>query len=495
MIASARASLRRPWRARLLLGAALLAALPPGVAGDARTSRPNILFIVTDDQGPWALGAAGESQAITPTMDRLAREGARFTQAFSPTPVCSPARASIMTGRYGTEFGITDHIFQRVEPNLGLDPAVPTWPRLLQQAGYATALFGKWHLGGMPEFHPTRHGYGTFVGFPAGSIRPRDPTLEKDGAAAKREGMAVDLLTDESIAWMERRDPRRPFALSLHYREPHAPYLPVRDEDWAVVAGLQVALREPEFPGLDTARAERLMREYLAAVAALDRCLARLLAALVRLDLDRDTVVIYTSDHGYNLGHHGLHFKGNAQWDLLKPEALPPGTVNVPAIQRPNLFDTSVKVPLLVRWPGVIQPGRVISRTVSHLDWFPTLLELAGVPPPRDSKVRGRTLVPLFKADVPGWDDSLYAEYSMKHGATAHLRMWRTPEWKLIRDFANSERDELYRLADDPEEKRNLIHESHPEVRRERDLLDDRIRLRMATLRDPITHRPIASRD
>lgn len=448
-------------------------------------ARPNIVFIMADDQAPWAIGASGYKQANTPNMDRIAREGARFPNAFTPTPVCSPARASILTSRYGSELGITDWIHPQADAGLGLDAAVATWPRLLQQAGYATALFGKWHVGDTDEQHPTRRGYDTFMGFRGGGSPPRDPVLEKDGVSAKRTGFIVDIVADEAIAWLRQRDPAKPFAVSIHFREPHAAHLPVPDEDWAKVKDLDPAIPNPDFPGLDVARAKKITREYLAAVAAIDRNLGHLLAALDDLRLTENTMVIYTSDHGYNVGHHGLLFKGNAQW-LLKKEAIPPGTPNVPTGQRPNMFDTSVKIPLAIRWPGVIKPGTVNPHTVSHLDWLPTFAAVGAAGIPAGTVVRGHDLAPLLRGQAKQWDDSYYAEYSMKHGAKVHLRMMRTPEWKLIRDFNNEGRDELYHLAADPGETRNRINDPDAAVKEAIATLDARILARMEEIRDPV---------
>ncbi len=451
----------------------------------ASAPRPNLLFILTDDQAPWAFGASGNAQAHTPHLDRLAREGARFTHAFTPTPVCSPARASILTGRYGSELGITDFLHPRVDTGIGLSAARLTWSRLLLEAGYATALFGKWHLGSLPEQHPRAHGYGTFAGFIPGGARPKDPSMEIDGELVPRQGFIVDLVTDDAIAWLRRRDRTRPFALSLHFREPHSPYLPVREEDWAHFRDREPAIPNPDLPGLDTERVKKTMREYLASVAAVDRNLGRLLAALAELQIDRQTLVVFSSDHGYNVGHHGLLYKGNARW-MLRPEAVPPGTPNVPAGQRPNMFDTSVKVPLVLRWPGVIEPGVVIARTVSHLDWLPTFAALGGAPLPAGAVVRGRNLLPLLRGEAPPWDDDFFAEYSMKHGAQVHLRMLRTPEWKLIRDFHNEGRDELYHLAADPGETRNLIADPDPLAREARQQLHTRLLAKMAEVHDPV---------
>lgn len=448
-------------------------------------SRPNIVFIMADDQAPWTLGVAGSHQVPTPNMDRIAREGAYYPQAFTPTPVCSPARASIMTSRYGTELGITDWINPRTDGQLGLDAKFLTWPRLLQQAGYATALFGKWHLGDLDEQHPTKRGFDTFVGFRGGGSPPRNPLLEKNGRNEQREGFIVDLVADEAIAWLEQRQATQPFAVSIHFREPHFAYLPVSDEDWARVKDIDPLVPEPDFPGLDTERVKKQTRDYFASVVALDRNIGRILAALDRLHLTENTLLICTSDHGYNIGHHGLWHKGNASW-LLKPESLPPATPNVPAIERPNMFDTSLRVPLVMRWPGVIKAGTVSPHLLTHLDWLPTFASLSGAPIPAGTVIRGRDIGPLLRGAVKDWNEDFYAEYSQKHRAQVHMRMYRTSEWKLIRDFKNDDRDELYHLAVDPGETRNLIADPSPAARAAYHDLSARILAKMAEINDPV---------
>lgn len=468
----------------------LLPLLAVGLALPARLTaapeRPNILFIMADDQAPWALNASGYAQAHTPNMDRLASEGARFTNAFTPTPVCSPARASLMTSRYGSELGITDWLNPKADKDLGLADEVMTWPRLLQQAGYDTALFGKWHLGDLDSQHPTQRGYGTFMGFRGGGNSPKNPTLEKDGVTAMHEGFIVDIVADEAIGWLKAHDAAKPFAVSVHFREPHASYLPVREEDWDQVKHLDnPEIPNPEYPGLDVERTKKMTREYLASVAAIDRNLGHLLDTIEALQLRKNTLVIYTSDHGYNMGHHGIWHKGNGHW-LLKKEALPPATANVPSGQRPNMFDTSVHIPLIMRWPGVVESGTVNARTVSHLDWLPTFAGLSGAAVPSGLVVRGRDLTPLLRGPVGDWDDDFYAEYSTKHQSKTHMRMYRTPEWKLIRDFNNEGRDELFHLAVDPEETTNLIAETSPEVARVVANLDGRILAKMEALGDPV---------
>jgi arylsulfatase A-like enzyme len=449
----------------------------PAVAAE----RPNILFLFTDDQAPWALGLSGHPHAKTPNMDRLFKSGAYLVNSFSVTPVCSPSRAELMTSRYGTEVGITDWINPRNEPQLGLDPKFPVWPKLLQRAGYKTGLIGKWHLGTQDRFHPTKYGYGYFMGFRGGGNVPKDPTLEVGGVTKKLKGFLPDILTDDAIRFVGRNR-ERPWMLSLHFRAPHARWLPVRDVDWAPFKHLDPTIPNPDYPHLDVPRVKRMTREYLASVASVDRNVGRLLAELDRMKLAKTTIVIYSSDHGYNMGHNGIWHKGNGIW-LVKP--LPKPTPNVPRGQRPNLYDNSLRVPTAVRWPGVIKPGTKITQTVTNLDWFPTILAMAGVEIPKGTLIRGRNFVPLLKGRPVDWNNDLYAEYSTHHQSKTHMRTYRTARWKLIRDYKNRDRDEFYDLKADPAETTNLIESKDPLHRRIRILLNQRIESQMRKVKDP----------
>jgi len=447
----------------------------------AQEQHPNILFVYTDDQAPWALGASGNAQAHTPNMDRLAAEGAYLTNSFVTTPVCSPSRVGLLCSRYGSEVGITDWINPTKEPDLGLDARMPTWARDLERAGYATALVGKWHLGIQDHQHPTHFGYQEFAGFRPGGNKVKDPELEIDGELQTVEGLTTDILTDQALGYIETFAGKQPFALSVHYRAPHGAWLPVADEDWAAVKDLDPELPEPDFPDLDSERAKRVMREYLASVAGVDRNLGRLLDALEEHGVAENTIVIFTSDHGYNIGHHGLLHKGNGS--RLTNEFRGKGSRH-PGVTRPNMFDTSLRVPTLIRWPGELQPGSQFSPTFSNLDWYPTLLAMAGVAPQENAVIRGKNYLPVLRGARIRWDNRLYGEYSIHHYVEAHLRMLRTPEWKLIRDFKNKGRDELYHLAEDPNETQNLINDTRPEVVAMKENLDKGIRDRMKRLND-----------
>ena len=477
--------MRLPHRAAAAIGL-LAAALTPAAAGQPAPARPNILFVLTDDQASWAVGVSGNPHAHTPNTDRLFREGAYLVNALTVTPVCSPSRASLMTSRYGSELGITDWINPGTEPDLGLDPEMVTWPELLRQAGYRTGLVGKWHLGTKPQFHPTRAGFGHFVGFLGGGTRVENPLLEKDGRNQKFRGRTTDILTEHALEFL-RANKDGPFLLCVHYRAPHAPWLPVAEEDWKPFADLDPKLPHPDYPKLDAERAKRMTKEYLASVAGVDRNLGRLLKELDDLKLTENTVVIYTSDHGYNMGHNGIWHKGNGHWLLTEP---PEGTENVPKGQRPNLYDNSLKVPAAVRWPGVIRPGRVVERTVTHLDWYPTLLAIAGVKLPENVTVRGRDFLPLLRGDeVEYWDDDFFGQYSTHHQSRTHMRCYRTPKWKLVRDFLNAGRDELYDLEKDPQERANLIDAPGEEVRRAKEELNRKLLKRMEKIDDPVLKR------
>ncbi len=444
----------------------------------AQSKRPNIIFIQTDDQAAWALGASGNRDAHTPNLDRFFREGAYLRNAFVSTPVCSPSRASLITSRYGTELGITDWINPNIEPEIGLSTEIATWPKLLADVGYFNGLIGKWHLGTQDRFHPSKFGFKYFMGFRPGGVPTKDPRLEVNGEVKQAAGFTVDILTDDALRFLgEHRD--KTFMLMLNYRGPHTAYLPVRDEDWQKVKGID--LKIPDYPDLDIPRAKKIMREYLASVAAVDRNVGRVLAAVDELKLRDNTVVIFTSDHGYNIGHHGVWHKGNGHYILNRT---PNSSSREPQYQRPNVFDTSLRTPTAVRWPGVIKPGSEIKQTVTNLDWFPTILTIAGVKRPANTTLRGRDITPLLRGRNVKWDDDLYVEWSQHHYVKTHLRMYRTPEWKLVRDFLNPGKDELYHLAVDPDENVNLI--TDPSTREIRRKLEAKMLERMRANGDPV---------
>ena len=444
--------------------------------------RPNLLFIVADDQAEWAMGCSGHKEAKTPNMDRLAREGVRLTNCFTPTPVCSPSRVAILTSRYGTEVGIYDWLNPDKEPQNGLDPNTVAWPRILSAAGYRTGLIGKWHLGLQEQFQPDKFGYQHFMGFLGGGATPSNPELTVDGQKRKVNGFIVDLLADDALEFL-RKDSGRPFALSVHFREPHAPYAPLPESEAKWSASVDPTVPNPDFPKLNIPRVKQLTKDYLGSVAAIDRNLGRILDELDRLKLSDNTLVIYTSDHGYNIGQHGILHKGNGAWILTEN---PPATEHIPSGLRPNMYDTSLRVPALIRWPKRIPAGKAIDRTVTHLDWLPTILSATETTLPSNTRIHGQTILPLITGDGPlNRTDDLYTEFSVQHTMRADMRSYRTPQWKLTQDFLNPGRDELYDLQADPGETYNLANSDRHDAQTAYKQLAQLIRARMTELHDP----------
>ena len=367
----------------LLMACAGLALNPGGVQAQAK-KRLNIITVITDDQARWGVGAYGNRECRTPNMDRLAREGALFLNAFTPTPVCSPSRATLFTGRYGTQVRITDWIAPlESDAGSGLPPGATTWIEVLKRHGYVTALIGKWHLGTQPQFHPTKRGFDHFYGFLGGGNTPMNPTLEVNGKQEKLKGSLPDLLTDNAIDFLKTNS-TRPFALCLHFRAPHLPYGPVPAEDSAPFKDLDPTVPQPR--GADVKQVKDWTRAYYASIHSVDRNLGRLLAALEALGLYENTIILFTSDHGYMIGHHGLHTKGNAYWIA--------GGVQGP--KRPNMFEESIRVPLIVRWPGVVRPGTQVKEDVSHIDMFASVLGMLKVPIPPGAPAGGHGLFTPF---------------------------------------------------------------------------------------------------
>jgi uncharacterized sulfatase len=443
--------------------------------------KPNVVFILTDDQAPWALGLSGHPHADTPHLDKLFKQGMWLKKSYVVTPVCSPSRTSLMTSRYGSELGVTDWIHPRNEPDLGLNPKTVTWTEAMQSAGYRTGLVGKWHLGVPDKFHPTKTGFDYFMGFRTGGNKVIRPTLEVNGKNQQVDGYTYDILTDDALRFIDRNKDRA-FLLCLHYRAPHTAWLPQPDSDRKPFENLDPKIPNPDFPNLDVERVKRMTRDYLGSVKGIDRNVGRVLKHLDQLRLSENTIVVFTSDHGYSMGHNGIWHKGNGHW-ALKP-APPVTNPNIPRNQRPNMYDNSIFVPTAIRWPGKIAPNSALDLPVANLDWYPTLLNLTGVPLPKGETIRGRDITPALLGKDIEWPDVCYGEYSTHHQSKTHMRMIRTSNWKLVRDFLNPERDELFDLKNDPAESRNVIgQKKNAVVVRE---LHTQILTHMKAVKDPV---------
>jgi choline-sulfatase len=463
---------------RLIIGFCLTAFFLPVQAAEPQM---NFISIVTDDQAAWSLGCYGNKESITPNMDRLAKEGARFANAFTVTPVCSPSRATFMTGKYGSQVGISDWIApNESKAGVGLSAKVVTWPKVLQGAGYRTALIGKWHLGDKAESHPTKQGFDHFYGFLGGGTSPMGPTYDFSEGPRKVPGYGADLMTDEAMRWIgESKD--KPFSICLHYREPHTPYTPVPEQDAKLFANLDPTVPTPK--GGDVVQIKQWTREYYASIHSVDRNLGRLFAWLEQAGLWDKTIIQFTSDHGYNIGHHGIHTKGNGMWIA--------GGIGGP--KRPNMWDTSLHIPLLVRWPGVVKPGTVIENQVLNLDNYPSALGMLGVESASTPKVEGTSYVPLLKGETVEWRDSWFGQYDLHNSGLAYMRMIRTDDWKYVRHFHANLMDELYDLKADPEEKNNLIGGKKGKGDRTSAALEDlemKLETEMKRLQDPLLKEP-----
>jgi arylsulfatase A-like enzyme len=418
--------------------------------------RPNILFILTDDQGPWAMGCAGNPEIRTPNLDRIAAEGMRFENLFCTSPVCSPARASILTGRIPSQHGVHDWIRSGNVDGAG-DYAIEYLhgmtgtTDILAANGYACAMSGKWHLG--DSRHPQK-GFSHWYVHQRGGGPYYDAPMIRDGELVEEPGYVTDKITDDALGVLDRssRDDV-PLYLGVHYTAPHSPWIDNHPQD--IVESYADCPFEscPEEPlhewsihtaphGTGQQRIENL-KGYFAAVTAMDANVGRLLDKLEALGLREHTLVMFMSDNGMNMGHHGIWGKGNGTF----PQ---------------NMFDTSVKVPCLASHPGVIPQGTVCEALVSQYDVMPTLLETVGLANPEADRLPGRSFVPLFQGQRAAEREAVvvFDEYGP-------VRMVRTREWKYVHRTPYGPH-ELYDLVNDPDERTNLADDESKAALKER---------------------------
>jgi choline-sulfatase len=409
-------------------------------------SRPNVLFILSDDQGPWAMRCAGNTDIITPALDEIAAAGIRFTDFFCVSPVCSPARASLMTGDIPSRHGVHDWIRagnvgdQRVDFLAGQTLLTDR----VAAAGYRCGLIGKWHLGAsdMP-----RAGYVTWFAHPSGMSPYYNVPMQDGNRTVTIERYLTDEISDRALTFV-RDESRRaePFWLSLNYTAPHYPWIDAHPREYTdLYAGCAFESCPQERPHPWTAYGNPATDEgfrrplesligYFAATTAMDAGIARVLRELDKLELTQSTLVIFMSDNGMNCGQHGIWGKGNG----TRPQ---------------NMYDTSVKVPCLIAQPGRIAPG-VSDALLSGYDLFPTLLAYLGL---ADSPARprpGRSFSALLEGRALRRDDAVvvYDEYGP-------VRMVRTREWKYVHRYPDGPH-ELYDLRNDAGERRNVVDDA-----------------------------------
>ena len=408
-------------------------------------SPTNVLFILTDDQGPWAVGCYGNPEIRTPNLDRLAASGMRFENFFVASPVCSPSRASLLTGRIPSQHGVHDWLR---EGNIGPD-AIPylegevAYTDLLARNGWTCGLSGKWHFG---DSQIPQHGFTDWFVHQSGGGQYNNAPMVRNGQLVDEPGYITDVITDEALNLLDGyADGASPFYLGVHYTAPHSPWIdehPQHIVDSYDDCAFESCPQEPRNPwaaaGLvDGLNYEALgnreaLKGYFAAVTAMDQNVGRLLDRLDEHGLTEDTLVVFLSDNGFSCGHHGFWGKGN-------------GTVPR------NMYENSINVPAIFSHPGRIPAGRVEESMVSAYDFMPTLLDYLSVPNHTSKNLPGRSFAPMLLGEPIEEQDEvvIFDEYGP-------VRMMRTREWKYVYRHAYGPH-ELYDLVNDPDERANLI--------------------------------------
>ncbi|MEI6808141.1 MAG: sulfatase/phosphatase domain-containing protein [bacterium] len=440
-----------------LIGAvAASAAVLPSMllAQDKKVNRPNIVYIMSDDHAAHAISAYGSKVNQTPNIDRLAKNGIRFDHCYAVNSICTPSRATIITGKYSHINGVT--VFNR------FDGAQPTVAKYLQAAGYYTGIFGKWHLESAPQ------GFDKWTILPGQGVY-HDPAFLEAGGKRTIKGYVTDIITDLSIEFLKNRPGDKPFFLMCHNKAPHRPWEPdakhakmyedkaipepatLRDEyatrtDAAHETTMTIArhlnrvdLKVDPPAGLEGDallkwKYQRYMQDYLRCVASVDDNVGRLLDFLDKDGLSDNTIVIYTSDQGFFLGDHG--------W-----------------FDKRFMYEESIKMPFILRWPGVAKAGSVQDALAINADFAPTFMDVAGLPVPVD--MQGRSLAQLLGGERPAkWRKSFYYRYYHDpgdHNTRAHYGV-RTETHKLIY-FWKKDQWEMYDLVNDPAEMKNIYND------------------------------------
>jgi len=444
-------------------GAAAMAFL--GAAGQslraARRDRPskrNIVFVLSDDHRYDFMGFMPESPAFleTPNMDRMAREGAHLANAFVSTSLCSPSRASILTGQYMHHHRIADN--QRPEP-----AGTVFFPQYLQKAGYQTAFVGKWHMG--HDHDAPRPGFDHWASF-KGQGTYFNPTLNINNQRRTFDGYTTDVLADQALSWLRSgRDTDKPFFLYLSFKSVHYPFQPAeryqgryakeKVERPETMANTErnyqtqphwVRERRYSIHGVDHMETgqydndpvpsfDDLYKQYCETVHGLDENLGRVLKYLDETGLSESTLVVYMGDNGFELGEHGFYDKRDA-------------------------FEESMRVPMLAYAPGMIEPGTKVTQMVQNIDVAPTLLAAAGVQPPKAANMDGRSFLPLLQGISTRWRDHILYEYYWEWNfpATPTVFAIRSDRYKYIFYHGVWDHDGFYDLQTDPHERHNLIN-------------------------------------
>lgn len=467
---------------------------------------PNIIFILADDMGAWAMHNAGNQDVITPNLDRLAREGAKFNNFYCASPVCSPARASIMTGMMPSAHGVYDWIrsgsldknklgdiashyyFQDENKPIQYLAEYETYTDVLSRNNYDCRLSGKWHLG---DSLSKQAGFTSWYTIGRGGCEYMNPDMVRDGKIFLEDKYITDLIADDAIRNLNELaenylENSKPFYLSVHFTAPHTPWAKDQhpEEIWKLYENCEFTstpalplhkwqiqtcehVSEPGEAFRDIVkRAEKgekvdndalsealkllektekerrnLLRGYYTAITAMDKRIGDILDRLDELNLSDNTLVIFMADNGMNLGQHGIWGKGNGTFPL-------------------NLYESSCKVPCLMRLANIIEAGQEINNICSQLDIFPSILDLCKCEANEVNKFRaGMSLLPLFNNKNDDADNnSKLSRPAVVVDEYGPNRMIRFENWKLVKRYPYGP-DELYNLDLDPDEEKNLIHE------------------------------------
>lgn len=465
---------------RIALLMLLLVALSCAPSKEPADNKPNIIVVLVDDMRWDEFSAAGHAYIKTPNIDRIAKEGVYFKNAFCTTPLCSPSRASFLTGQYAHTNGIVDNTARNEQSH-----QLKTFPLVLEEAGYETAFIGKWHMGNDDS---PRAGFDFWVSL-KGQGEAIDPNLNIDGKQEQVKGYVTDILTDFSLKFIEKKR-STPFLLYLSHKALHPNIIQNNDGSTANIGeggfvaahrhkGMyreSVFRRRPnhgippedkpalmrkigELPplGKETATPEQVIRDRSEMLMAVDESLGKIMDALVKAGELDNTIIVFASDHGYWYGEHGLND------------------------ERRLAYEEGIRIPLLIRYPKKITAGLSPDEMVLSIDLAPTLLELAGLKPAE--KMEGMSLLPLLKGSDTTWRKSLLIEY---YSDTVFPRIdkmgykaVRTERYKYIQYQDLTGMDELYDLKSDPYELNNLVNNA------ESKLLLDEMKLELGKLSSP----------
>ncbi len=399
--------------------------------------KTNILFILADDLGPWGLHCYGNEEIQTPHLDRLAKLGMLFTSSFCTSPVCSPARASILTGTIPSVHGVHDWIKAgNLEPNpIGFMDHTRTYTDVLAEHGYTCALVGKWHLG--DSMRP-QHGISHWFCHPKGSGPYNDQPMIQNGKLIETKGYITDVITNEANSFLQSQE-KRPFCLQVNYTAPHSPWTghPEKFVSLYEQCAFESCPQEPKHPWAGPLTKSSLenreyLKGYFAAVTAMDNGIGSILHTLEETGLIDNTIIFFTSDNGFSCGQHGFWGKGNGTFPM-------------------NMYENSVKVPLIVSYKGRINANTCSDAMISQYDMLPTILELTGLSEYLPTHLPGTSFVSVLTEEKNG-----IREEVMVFDEYGPVRMIRTKNWKYIHRYPYGIH-ELYCLASDPDERNNLI--------------------------------------